>query len=216
MQQEPAGSENTIRVGLATPPGALRAGVRALLAGAEGLQVMAEAASIEALDGLPTAVDVIVTTAGAVRRASSQEGFWAPVLVLVADDPLDLSYLLVNMPQAWGFLPLEADAATLQAAIRALHEGLTVSSPLLLKRMFAGYPKSSDGLEAGETEALTPREMEVLQQVALGLTNKQIALALAISEHTVKYHISSIYGKLGVMNRAEAVHSGIRHGWIEL
>jgi two-component system, NarL family, response regulator YdfI len=216
MEQEPAGSENTIRVGLVTPPGALRAGVRALLAGVEGLQVTAEAASIEALDGLPAAVDVIVTTAGAVRRASSQEGIQAPVLVLVEDDAFDLSYLLVNTPQAWGILPLEADAGTLQAAIRALHEGLTVSTPLLLKRMLDGYPKSSDGLEPGEAEALTPREMEVLQQLALGLTNKQIALALAISEHTVKYHISSIYSKLGVMNRAEAVHSGIRHGWIEL
>jgi DNA-binding NarL/FixJ family response regulator len=216
MEQEPADSENTIQVGLVTPPGALRAGVRAMLSGETSIRITAEAASIEELTGLPAGIDVIVATSGAVRRASSQEGIQAPVLVLVADDAFDFSYLLVNTPRAWGILPLEADAGTLQAAIRALHEGLTVSTPLLLKRILDGYHKSSDGLEPGEAEALTPREMEVLQQLALGLTNKQIALALAISEHTVKYHISSIYSKLGVMNRAEAVHSGIRHGWIEL
>jgi len=56
----------------------------------------------------------------------------------------------------------------------------------------------------------------VLQQLALGLTNKQIALALGMSEHTAKYHISSIYSKLGVLNRAEAVREGVRRGWLRI
>jgi len=66
------------------------------------------------------------------------------------------------------------------------------------------------------TVALTPRETEVLQLLAQGLANKQIALALGISEHTIKFHVSSIYAKLGVGNRTEAVRVGARQGLILL
>ena len=65
-------------------------------------------------------------------------------------------------------------------------------------------------------EPLTERETDVLRLAAQGLTNKQIALALAISEHTVKFHISAIYAKLRVSNRAEAVRKGARWGWVPL
>jgi DNA-binding NarL/FixJ family response regulator len=215
MEQEPADSENTIQIGLVTPPGALRAGVRAMLSGETSIRITAEAASIEELTGLPAVIDVIVATSGAVRRARKQDDFQIPVLVLANTDELDAS-MLPLAPQAWGILPLEADASSLRAAIHALHEGLVVGPARLLKRLLDGSRASPGSIETEGDGALTPREMEVLQQLALGLTNKQIALALAISEHTVKYHISSIYSKLGVMNRAEAVHSGIRHGWIEL
>ena len=70
--------------------------------------------------------------------------------------------------------------------------------------------------EDGDFEPLTPRESEILQHLAQGLTNKQIAWKLSISEHTVKFHISSIYGKLGATNRTEAVRMGARHGIILL
>jgi DNA-binding NarL/FixJ family response regulator len=63
---------------------------------------------------------------------------------------------------------------------------------------------------------LTERELEVLGLLARGLANKQIALELAISEHTVKFHVSSIYTKLNVTNRTEAVRAGLRGGWIAL
>jgi DNA-binding NarL/FixJ family response regulator len=65
-------------------------------------------------------------------------------------------------------------------------------------------------------EALTTREHEVLVLVADGLPNREIATALAISEHTVKFHLASVFGKLGVSTRAEAVHKGIRRGVIDL
>jgi len=61
---------------------------------------------------------------------------------------------------------------------------------------------------------LSEREIEVLGLLAQGLANKQIAAALGISEHTVKFHVSSIYTKLNVTNRAEAVHQGVRQGLI--
>ena len=65
-------------------------------------------------------------------------------------------------------------------------------------------------------EALTPREHDVLALVADGLSNRDIAGRLAISEHTVKFHLASIFGKLGVSTRTEAVQRGLRLGVIEI
>jgi len=65
-------------------------------------------------------------------------------------------------------------------------------------------------------EALTAREHDVLARVADGLPNRDIAAALAISEHTVKFHLASIFGKLGVSTRTEAVQRGLRLGVIEI
>jgi DNA-binding NarL/FixJ family response regulator len=63
---------------------------------------------------------------------------------------------------------------------------------------------------------LTPREQEVLRMLARGLANKEIAARLNISEHTVKFHVAAILGKLGAASRTEAVALGIRHGLILL
>ena len=63
---------------------------------------------------------------------------------------------------------------------------------------------------------LTDREAEVLALLAKGLANKQIAVMLGISEHTVKFHVSSIYAKLKATNRTQAVREGLRNGWIVL
>jgi len=63
---------------------------------------------------------------------------------------------------------------------------------------------------------LSEREIEVLGLLAQGKANKQIAAMLSISEHTVKFHVSSIFTKLNVTNRAEAVRQGVRGGWVAL
>ena len=65
-------------------------------------------------------------------------------------------------------------------------------------------------------EPLTPREQEVLRLLALGLANKEIASRMNISEHTVKFHVAAILGKLGAASRTEAVAIGIRHGLVLL
>ena len=78
-------------------------------------------------------------------------------------------------------------------------------------------PRSGGGLgEESLTEALTAREKEILQHMAEGLANKQIALLLGISEHTVKFHLSSLYVKLGISSRTEAVRRGVELGLISL
>jgi DNA-binding NarL/FixJ family response regulator len=104
----------------------------------------------------------------------------------------------------------------LLAAITAIHEGLIVGEKSLMEPLF-GRLLSSEEMEAElEIETLTGREAEVLQLLAQGLANKQIAAALGISEHTVKFHVSSIYGKLGAASRTEAVRIGVRRGWVIL
>jgi ATP/maltotriose-dependent transcriptional regulator MalT len=70
--------------------------------------------------------------------------------------------------------------------------------------------------EGGLIESLTPREHAVLALVADGLSNREIAHDLAISEHTVKFHLASVFGKLGVSTRTEAVQRGVRLGVIEI
>ena len=78
-------------------------------------------------------------------------------------------------------------------------------------------PKGGEsGGEESLQEPLTAREQEVLEKMAEGLANKQIALELSISEHTVKFHLSSLYAKLGVSSRTEAVKRGIELGLISL
>jgi NarL family two-component system response regulator YdfI len=91
----------------------------------------------------------------------------------------------------------------------------------LLTRLFVSRPPageihSFEGPDQALVEPLTARETEVLQHLAQGLANKQIAALLSISEHTVKFHVSSIYSKLGAANRTEAVRIGARRGLILL
>jgi DNA-binding NarL/FixJ family response regulator len=93
--------------------------------------------------------------------------------------------------------------------------GLIVMHPGEVDAMFPAAPPASQPL-AELTEPLTPRESEVLQMLASGLANKEIAARLAISEHTVKFHVASILGKLGAGSRTEAVSLGIRRGLILL
>jgi DNA-binding NarL/FixJ family response regulator len=116
----------------------------------------------------------------------------------------------------WGILPLEASAEELLAAVRALHEGLLVGSPALVEPLITRLSgREHEELEP-LPEPLTGRETEVLQLLAQGLGNKGIAAALSISEHTVKFHVSAIYAKLGAASRTEAVRMGVRQGLIVL
>ena len=75
---------------------------------------------------------------------------------------------------------------------------------------------SIDDEEAGFDEPLTPREIQVLELLAEGLPNKAIARRLGISDQTVKFHVSSISGKLGAANRTDAVRRAVRRGLITL
>ena len=107
---------------------------------------------------------------------------------------------------AAGVLPPDADIAQIDAALRAVAVGLIV-------RPAPRYFDSDDGTPM---PLLTPREIEILLALRDGLSNKGIARRLGISQHTVKFHVESIFRKLGVTNRLEAVAKGLRRGLVHL
>jgi DNA-binding CsgD family transcriptional regulator len=107
-----------------------------------------------------------------------------------------------------GVLPEDAAPAQLDAALRAVAAGLIVRPPSVPQPGFAGLPEES-------APALTPREVEVLAALADGLGNKAVARRLGISPHTVKFHIESLFRKLGAATRAEAVAKGLRRQIVE-
>ena len=198
---------------------ALRAGLRALLQIDSNVEVVGESASLVEMEALSAGIDVLVVAGDLPPSTRVEEALRGldgqQALVAMSDDPA-LLHVLRRMPlRGWGLLPLDASAEELAAVVRAAHEGLVTSSPALLDAVLS--IQASGGVAAGEgIEGLTEREGEVLGLLARGLANKQIAGELGISEHTVKFHVSSIYGKLGATNRAEAVRLGARLGLIAL
>ena len=111
---------------------------------------------------------------------------------------------------ARGVLAREADGSRLAAAAHAAAQGLLVLDERLSEAVRRRRPA------AALVEALTPRETEVLGLLGQGLSNRAIAERLAISEHTAKFHVTAILGKLGAQTRAEAVAQGVRLGLLLL
>ena len=112
-------------------------------------------------------------------------------------------------------LPGDLSPDQIIAGLQAAAAGLVVFHSAEVAAMFPAAEAESGSL-AELIEPLTPRESEVLQMLASGLANKEIATRLAISEHTVKFHVASILGKLGAASRTEAVTLGIRRGLVLL
>lgn len=203
-----------IRVLLVASSPALRAGLRSLLAADARVQVIGESARLDNLDEIEA--DVIIASASPATSLDTSTSLHADPeadlsqsasLLLLTDSPLSASDAFRGRP-AFGLLPTDASPEELLAAVRALAEGLVVGPHSLL------FPNESPiPVERGP---LTEREQEVLSLLAKGLANKQIAASLGISEHTVKFHVSSIYSKLEATNRAEAIRAGLRGGWIAL
>jgi len=114
-----------------------------------------------------------------------------------------------------GVLPREVTPEQLRAALEAAAAGLVVVHPSEVDAVLPAVVGSSPPVDE-LLEPLTRREREVLQMLAGGLANKEIAARLAISDHTVKFHVASILGKLGASTRTEAVSAGIRRGLVLL
>jgi DNA-binding NarL/FixJ family response regulator len=138
-----------------------------------------------------------------------------PVILLVDNPGRRISEALPAGVRA--VLPRNITATEIAAAIEAVAAGLYVFHPADIDSIPALRPPQSETVpELGEpiVEHLTPREIEVLQLLSAGLGNKEIAARLNISEHTAKFHVASIMGKLGAATRTEAVTLGIRHGLV--
>jgi len=217
-----------IRVAVVASALAVRAGLRALLSASDNIEVVAEAASTAEATPLPPDTSVLVLVADSLSGTEDitqlQLDEAVPVLTLISDE-IDADSLAMRLPQhAGGALPLESSLEELLAAVSALNEGLFVSQPALLEPLLKRYTRmlASEAImldtsaETELVEPLTERETQVLALLAQGMPNKQVALSLGISEHTVKFHVSAIYTKLGVTNRTEAVRMGVRYGLVVL
>ena len=203
---------------------AYRAGLRFLPGADAGLQIEADAASFADLSDPPPHTDVLVVTGESLSDPGLDEivdffGGRAALLLLSEDREVTQEglRLLPSLPlRAWGLLSADASVEEMTAAIQALNEGLVVASPALIEPSLGhAFPVQTSG-EAAQVEALTERESQVMQFLAQGLANKQIAAMLGISEHTVKFHVSSIYSRLGATNRTEAVRLALQLGLVSI
>lgn len=157
--------------------------------------------------------DVVVIAAGeaflarTTQRSALQEVFSETPAVLLAAEASPATLRSAARMSIYSVLPMEATTRQLVAAISAAVAGLAVT-----------LPRPSSGMvEAMRiTEDLTAREVEVLRLMARGYRNKQLAAQLNISEHTAKFHVSSVLAKLGARTRTEAVTIGMTRGLVAI
>ena len=201
-----------IRALIAAPTPMLRAGLRSLLATAD-LELVGDTSTLAAQSPALAGVDVIIVADAALLADTgglASEDI-RPALVVLSDDEQTAGVLRRLPLRGWGQLPAEAGAAEISAAASAAVQGLVVVAAPLAERLL--NPRSAaEPLQ----EPLTAREREVLDLISQGLSNKLIARQLHISEHTVKFHVSAIYAKLGAVSRTDAVNRGARYGLITL
>ena len=203
------------RVFVVAPTPTLRAGLRSMLAAVEttDLLVVGEAGASGPEPRLSDADVVLVAEEDLPEETAlsvSEDGTQA--LLLLSEDEGAASRMRSLSLRGWGVVPPDAPSEELGAAVAAVAQGLTVLPKALAEQLLDEPAAAVEEL----SDPLTARESEVLDFLGHGLSNKMIARELHISEHTVKFHISSLYSKLGVSNRAEAVSQGARHGLISL
>ena len=208
------------RVAIIAPSEVVRAGLEAVVSSGPDLAVAASSPDESALDGLDDVkVDVLLLvllrhSEEALSVITSLSGHTGVPLVVLADgfDPAWSAVALRSGARA--ILSSESTSAEILAAIEAVSLGLVVLPGAASDAVLSEAPAKTHSQPPGAGQKLTPREMEILEMIAEGLGNKEIAWRLDISEHTVKFHIGSIFTKLGAQSRTEAVTIGVRHGLI--
>lgn len=150
---------------------------------------------------LPGGMDGIETTRRIMERTPATK-----VIALTAS--IDEARMMgVLRAGAAGYVRKDAEPEVLLAAVRAVARGKTYIDPSVSRQILQATAPPAD---------LTMREIEVLRQVALGRSNKEIAGALSISDETVKSHVGNLYSKLQVENRAQATVQALKRGMISL
>ena len=203
-----------IRAFVVAPTAALRLGLSARLSGGDITVVGAG----PALEDAPAEIDVVVVAepGRVLVSADALTELGARAVVAVTDDDRALRMLRALPLRGWAIVGREATAADLRAAATAAARGFTSLPAPVAARLLPAQDPAATAADETPGDALTPREREVLELLAHGLSNRRIADALAISEHTAKFHVASVLAKLGASSRTEAVRLGVRRGLITL
>jgi DNA-binding NarL/FixJ family response regulator len=211
-----------IRVALVDDQEIIRAGMARLLSPADGFEIVAECADGQAavteLPGLrPDVVlmdirmPVLDGIAATARLRDAPEPLNVLVLTTFGEDEVLWGAIEAG---AAGFVLKDASAEDLIAAARAVAGGGSWFDPAVAPRILEHYRRwvAPAAREAARLELLTDRELDVLRLMARGATNGEIAASLFVAEATVKTHVSSIFGKLGVRDRPAAIVFAYDHG----
>ncbi|QTG81657.1 response regulator [Arthrobacter crystallopoietes] len=209
-----------IRILLVDDHPVVRAGLRAMLSDFEGMTVAAEAsdgaAALEELDRLATLgepVDVVLmdlqmgagvdgVTATTRIKANGDAGKAAPPVLILTTYDTDADILAAVEAGAAGYMLKDAPPEQIREAVLAAAAGRTALAPEVAARLM--------GRIRNPEPALSAREVQLVELLATGMPNKEIARKLFISEATVKTHLVHIYAKLGVENRTAAIAEAIK------
>ncbi|MFE3032524.1 response regulator [Streptomyces canus] len=211
-----------IRVTVADDQAVVRAGIAAILDAEPDLRVVGQAA-----DG-DTAVELALSTrpdvalmdirmpgiGGLAATAAITERSPATRVLVLTTFGLD-EYLFASLRAgAAGFLLKDAEPERVIDAVRVVHGGAALLDPAVTRTLIDRFTDGPGPLDAARLDLLTPRETEVLRQVARGLSNAEIAAVLKVSPPTVKDHVSVLLGKLGVRDRVQATIAAYETGLI--
>jgi two-component system, NarL family, response regulator YdfI len=211
-----------IRVLIAASSEIMGAGLEALLAEHPTLEAVGR---WQGTAGLATQVEVRQPDVVLLELESADDdtlavlealaaGLHPPAFVVLTDDAHGTWIAELLRAGVQGILPRQAHASEIVAAIGAAATGLVVLQRDTIEFLLPMLSAAPRALPDASQQALTPREIEVLSMLAEGLGNKTMAWRLGISEHTVKFHLSSIFTKLNASSRTEAVTLAIRQGLI--
>jgi two-component system, NarL family, response regulator YdfI len=201
-----------IRVAVAASSAVVRAGLESVVRASDGLDLVGVMRADEVGDRLDeSAADVLLLELAHLdedwMNTLSESSVPVVLLVEIANPAVLAAGLRANIRAV---ISPDANPAEIEAAIRSTAAGLITIQQSTLE-LLAIEPRATP---AALEEPLSPRELEVLAMLAEGLSNKLIAHRLAISEHTVKFHVASIMAKLRAGSRTDAVMQGIRRGLV--
>jgi NarL family two-component system response regulator LiaR len=212
---------NAIRILLVEDHVLVRQGTRQLLEREQDLEIIGEAGDGEEAVQLASQLkpDVVIMDVALPKlsgiEATRQIKALLPSTIVLALTGYDNDEYIFSLLEAGaaGYLLKDVSGDELIGAIRAVYTGESVLHPAVLRKLMSVF---SAPVEARPLELLTEREMEVLKKAARGMSNKDIAETLFISVRTVQAHMRSIFNKLGVGSRSEAVLYGLKRGWFAI
>ncbi len=220
-------TEEQIRIVIADDHELFRRGLRMVLEEEDDIEVVAEAGDGEeaaelASESVPDVVvmDVRMPVLSGIEATEriKEELPTTKILMLTISDEEDDLYEAIKAG-ANGYLLKEISIDEIGNAVRSVHGGQSLISPSMASKLlneFAAMVKKEEEKQHVPAPRLTPREMEVLEHVAKGMNNREIAKALFISENTVKNHVRNILEKLHLHSRMEAVVYAVRENLLEI